>query len=166
MGIITELFGEGRDLNALQMSCRTVIMFILSLILIRIAGLKTFGKTSAFDNIIVIMLGAILSRGVVGVSPFFPVVFSGLTMVLMTRIVSILAIYNKTFGKLVKGRSRSLYKNGTINKPNLHKSLLSENDLIESIRKEGNTNSLEDIEEAFLERNGSISVIKKEKNNS
>ena len=162
MGIIIELFGEGRDLNALQMSCRTVVMFIIALALIRIAGIKTFGKNSAFDNIIIIMLGAILSRGVVGVSPFFPVVISGLTMVLMTRIISILSIYNKAFGKLVKGQSRSLFKNGTINKLNLHKSLLSENDLMESIRKEGNTTSLEDIEEAFLERDGTISVIKKD----
>lgn len=162
MGIIIELFGEGEDLNALQMSCRTIVMFIIALALIRIAGIKTFGKNAAFDNIIIIMLGAILSRGVVGVSPFFPVVISGLTMVLMTRIISILSIYSKAFGKLVKGQSRSLLKNGTINTLNLHKSLLSENDLMESIRKEGNTTSLEDIEEAFLERDGTISVIKKD----
>ncbi|MEJ7677284.1 MAG: YetF domain-containing protein [Segetibacter sp.] len=163
MGIITELFGEGRDLNALQMSCRTVVMFIIALAFIRIAGIKTFGKNSAFDNIIIIMLGAILSRAVVGVSPFLPVVFSGLTMVVMTRIVSILSIHNKTFGQLVKGKSRSPLKNGIINRSNLHKSLLSENDLLEGIRKEGNTNSLEDIEEAFVERTGKISVIKKKK---
>ena len=163
MGIIIELFGEGKDLNALQMSCRTVVMFIIALALIRIAGIKTFGRNSAFDNVIIIMLGAILSRGgVVGASPFFPVVISGLTMVLMTRIISILSIYNKAFGKLVKGQSRSLFKNGAINTLNLHKSLLTENDLMESIRKEGNTTSLEDIEEAFLERDGTISIIKKD----
>jgi len=103
------------------------------------------------------------SRGVVGVSPFFPVVISGLVMVLMTRIISTISIYNKTFGRLVKGRSRSHYKNGKINVSNLHKSLLSENDFMESIRKEGNTASLEDIEEAFLERDGTVSVIKKDK---
>ncbi len=85
-------------------------------------------------------------------------------MVVMTRIISILSIHDKTFGLLVKGRSTSLYKNGTINRSNLHKCLLSENDLIEGIRKEGNTTSLEDIEEAFLKRNDKISVIKKEKN--
>jgi len=144
------------------MSCRTVVMFIIALAFIRIAGIKTFGRNSAFDNVIIIMLGAILIRGVVGASPFFPVVISGLTMVLMTRIISIISIYNKAFGKLVKGQSRSLWKNGTINTLNLHKSLLSENDLMESIRKEGNTTSLEDIEEAFLERDGTISVIKKD----
>ncbi len=53
MGIITELFGEGKDLNALQMSCRTVVMFIIALAFFRIAGIKTFGKNSAFDNIII-----------------------------------------------------------------------------------------------------------------
>lgn len=45
----------------------------------------------------------------------------------------------------------------------LHKSLLSENDFLESIRKEGNIASLEDIEEAFLERDGTVNMIKKDK---
>lgn len=80
-------------------------------------------------------------------------------MALMNRIIPILSIYSKTFGKYVKGQSMSLYKNGSINTKNLHKSLLSENDLVEGIRKEGNTNLLEDFEEAFLERNGKISVL-------
>lgn len=162
MRIIEEIFGTGKDLTIVQMSCRAIIMFIIALVLIRLAGMKTFGKNSAFDNIIVIMLGAILSRGVAGVSPFFPVVFSALAMVLMTRLVSWLCIYSKAFGRLVKGEHTSLYKNGKMNNANLYKSLLSESDLLEGVRKEANTPSLEDVEEVFLETSGELSVIKKE----
>ena len=163
MELIKEIFGEGKDLNMLQMICRAVVMFIIALVLIRIAGMKTFGKNSAFDNIIVIMLGAMLSRGVAGVSPFFPVVASGLTMVLMTRLVSWLAIHNKAFGRLVKGTHRSLFKDGQINQHNLNKSLLSDHDLMEGIRKEANTATTKNIDEVFLECSGELSVIKKEK---
>ncbi|WP_051084346.1 hypothetical protein [Segetibacter koreensis] len=88
MDIITEIFGQGKDINSLQMSCRSVVMFIIALLLIRIAGIKTFGKTSAFDNVITIMLGAVLSRAVTGEAPFVAVVLSCLTMVLMTRLIS------------------------------------------------------------------------------
>lgn len=46
------LFGEGKDLNTLQMSCRAAVSFFVALLLIRIAGQRTFGKGSAFDNVV------------------------------------------------------------------------------------------------------------------
>jgi uncharacterized membrane protein YcaP (DUF421 family) len=63
---IYDLFGRGEDLTALQMSVRSFIMFFIALALIRIGGMRIFGKKTAFDNILVIMLGAVLARGVVG----------------------------------------------------------------------------------------------------
>jgi uncharacterized membrane protein YcaP (DUF421 family) len=70
MDILQTLVGEGEKLTVLQMSVRAFVMFIITLVLIRFAGLRTFAKQSSFDNIIVIMLGAVLARGVVGASPF------------------------------------------------------------------------------------------------
>jgi uncharacterized membrane protein YcaP (DUF421 family) len=161
MDVLVQLWGEGKELNALQMSCRSVVMFIIAMILIRLAGVKTFGKATAFDNIVIIMLGALLTRGVVGVSPFVPVVFAGLTMVLLSRAISWLCIRSKAFSHFVKGRPLSLYKNGNTNRANLTEGLLSEGDLMEGVRKETNTATLDDVQEVFLERNGEISVIKK-----
>ena len=71
---IKELFGSGEHLTALQMAVRAFIMFFITLALIRFGGMRIFGKKTAFDNILVIMLGAILARGVVGASPFFSTV--------------------------------------------------------------------------------------------
>ena len=68
---ITEIFGSGEDLSPMQMAARAFVMFFIALLLIRLAGMRVFGIRTAFDNILVIMLGAILSRGVAGSSPFF-----------------------------------------------------------------------------------------------
>ncbi len=72
MDILTTLFGHGKDLDSLQMICRAIVSFFLTLVLIRIAGIRTFGKKTPFDNVITIMLGSIFSRVVVGASPFIP----------------------------------------------------------------------------------------------
>jgi uncharacterized membrane protein YcaP (DUF421 family) len=163
MELIREIFGEGKELSALQMGSRAVVMFVITIVLIRIAGAKTFGKNAVFDNVIIIMLGAVLSRGVVGANPFGSVVIAGLAMVLINRIVSWATIRSKTLSVLVKGEHLCLYEKGVINHKNLSKCLLSENDLMEGVRMKANTNSLDEIEEIFLECNGEMSVIKKTK---
>ncbi|HEY0432504.1 MAG TPA: YetF domain-containing protein, partial [Chitinophagaceae bacterium] len=61
----------------------------------------------------------------------------------------------------VKGEHRSLYKNGSLNVPNMKKSAISEDDLKESIRVAINSNSLEDVQEAVFEKNGHVSVVRK-----
>jgi uncharacterized membrane protein YcaP (DUF421 family) len=159
--LVYTLFGEGRDLNALQMGCRAIVMFFICLALIRIAGRRSFGTRTAFDNIIVIMLGAILSRAVVGVSPFFPTVMAGLVLVLIYRLFAFLSVSNSTLSHLLKGKEMSLYKDGKINERNLKRCSISKGDLLQGVRLEGNVTSLDDIEEAYMERNGQISVIKK-----
>src|SRR5687767_7270255 len=142
--IIYTLFGEGRELNALQMSCRAFAMFFITLILIRIAGMRAFGTKSAFDNIIVIMLGAILSRAVTGVSPFFPTVMGGLVLVLVHRILAFISIYSPFISHLVKSNDLSLYKNGKLNERNMKRCNLSMGDLMSGVRHNANIASLDD----------------------
>lgn len=44
MEILIKIFGEGKELNALQMSGRGVVMFFIALVLIRISGRRSFGR--------------------------------------------------------------------------------------------------------------------------
>ncbi|NNU33298.1 hypothetical protein HK413_02345 [Mucilaginibacter sp. S1162] len=43
MEILLKIFGEGKDLSALQMSCRGIVVFIIALALIRLSGRRSFG---------------------------------------------------------------------------------------------------------------------------
>jgi uncharacterized membrane protein YcaP (DUF421 family) len=64
-------------------------------------------------------------------------------------------------GKIVKGYRRSLYHNGEMREENLEKTSISKDDLMEGVRLEINKNSLDDVEQIFIEKTGEISVIKK-----
>ena len=152
MSTLTQLFGEGKDLNALQMSLRALVIFIIALILIRLAGMKTFGKNAAFDNIIIITLGAMLSRAIAGVSPFLPVVCASLMLVLVHRCVSWLVVRNHGFGKIIKGQPVTLFANGELLQEKLDKSLLSKHDLEEAVRQQLNTDNFDKVDRAILER--------------
>jgi len=158
---INDIFGKTDDLTWLPMTIRSFIMFFVALALIRIGGMRIFGKKTAFDNILVIMLGAILARGVVGASSFLPTVAAAGIMVFIHKILALLAMKHIWVGKIVKGIHRSLYKNGEMNARNMRMTSISKDDLMEGVRLEINSNSLADVEEAIIEKNGQVSVIKK-----
>lgn len=160
---IKQIFGTGEHLDALQMGARAFVMFFITLALIRIGGMRIFGKKTAFDNVLVIMLGAVLARGVVGASPFFSTVSAAFVMVLIHKILALLAMRYVWVGKIVKGIHRSLYKNGEVNQQNMRIATISKDDLMEGVRMQINKNSLDDVQEAYIEKNGQVSVIKKEK---
>ena len=156
------IFGEGKDLNTLQMSCRAVVAFLITLALIRVAGIRTFGKKSAFDNVIIIMLGSILSRVVVGASPFIPTSVACLVFVLVHWVLGRLSWNNDRIGRWVKGERSCLYSDGHFDKKNMKKAGISDRDLIEGLRLKIHTESLDQVEKVFMERNGEISVVKKQ----
>jgi len=160
MQIFYDLFGHSKDLNSLQMGCRAFVMFFITLVLIRLSGMRAFGNKSAFDNIIVIMLGAILSRAVAGVSPFVPIVVSGTVIALIHRLLAMLSVHFPGLSKLIKSESHILYRNGKYNRRNMAQCNISEGDLLEGIRLAGSVASAEEVKEIYMERNGEISVVK------
>src|SRR6476660_5196603 len=119
--ILFTLFGEGKDLNALQMGCRAFVMFFITLALIRITGMRAFGQKSAFDMIIVIMLGAILSRAVTGASEFLSTVLAGSVLAIVHRLLALISIFNETIGSLIKGSKVLLFKDNKMLKKNMMK---------------------------------------------
>lgn len=161
MTVIRDLFGVGKDLTALQMSLRAVIIFLVGITLVRMAGRRSFGMREPFDNVLAILLGAILSRCVVGASEFFPTVAACLVIVIMQVMFGKLSYYNRTFGWIVKGEVKILFENGVMNKKNMCRCMISEKDLIEGVRKQAGVESLNEVKIVYLERNGEMSVIKK-----
>lgn len=159
--IFHNIFGQGKDLDILQMVDRAILAFFLTLALIRIAGIRTFGKKTPFDNVIIIMLGSIFSRVVVGASPFIPTTAACMAFVLIHRFLAWISLYNDRVGRWIKGEASSLYADGKLNEANMRKARISVKDLQESVRQRINEETLENVKEIIQERSGEISVIKK-----
>ena len=119
MGLLNELAGHGKDLTALQMSSRAVFVFIFCLILIRISGRRSFGVRTPIDNIIVILLGTILGRAVVGASPFIPILSASFIVTIAHRVLGWIVVNFKGLGKIVEGDKIDLFSNGSFIKKNL-----------------------------------------------
>ena len=161
MQTINEIFGQGFNLNILQMTLRAIVIFFIALILIRYTGMRMFGIKSAFDICVTIIFGAVLARAIVGASPFVPTVISSFALLIIHKIIGAISVNNQTISHLVKGGLYSLYKDGKFDEKNLRKCLLSYGDIMEEVRLNLHQNNLHNIEEIFMERSGKISVIEK-----
>jgi uncharacterized membrane protein YcaP (DUF421 family) len=166
MGLLIQVFGEGKDLSTLQMVCRGVVIFLIALALIRISGRRSFGVKSPFDNIIAILLGAILSRAVVGASAFLPTVITCTVIVAFHRLLAWLTIRHEWVRRIIEGRKILLFKDNKFIRENMDKGLVCEDDIRQGVRKSALTDNMEDIEAVYIERNGEISAVKKKKENN
>jgi len=162
MDTLNYLFGIGKELNPLQMGMRAIVIFLVALVLIRLSGRRSFGLRTPLDNIIAILLGALLSRAVVGASPFLSVIFASTVTVLLHRAFGWLIVHNHRFGKLVEGEKICVYKDGRFNKEDMAKALACEEDIMQGVRKSALTEDMTQIKSVYMERNGEISPIKKQ----
>lgn len=166
MNAIATLFGEGKDLSVLQMGMRALVIFATALVLVRVAGRRSFGQRSAFDYVVAILLGATLSRAIVGASPFFATVAASTVIAVLHRLLAWLCVYSRAVERIVVGVEREVFRNGQFNKAEMGKALVTATDIQESVRQTLGQRGMSNVEAAVLERNGAISVIRKEKSGS
>ena len=161
MNILYEIFGKGKDLSVWQMSCRSIGVFLIALVLIRISGRRSFGLHTPLDNIIAVTLGATLSRTIVGASPFIPVIGACFVIVLFHRLLGWIISRSGRFARIIEGDKILLFENGEFIGANIRKALVCREDIMQGVRKSALTDDMAKIDRIYMERNGDISAIRK-----
>src|SRR5438876_6151415 len=156
------LGAEPKDLTALQVSLRGVIIFIATLVLMRISSRRSLAEKTAFDAALIVIIASVLARAINGSAPFFPTLIVGVVLVLLHRLFALGAYGSHGFGILVKGKAVVLVHNGKCDRRQMCRSHISPHDLEEDMRLEAATEDLSKIRIARLERSGDISFIKTE----
>ena len=160
MSLLLTIFGEGKDLGSLQMAARAVAVFFGALAFIRIAGRRSFGQRSPFDYVVAILLGATLSRVIVGASPAIPTAIASLVIVLIHRVLAWTCVRSPALERIVVGSEREIYKDGKFDERQMSAALITKTDVIETARQELHTATLDEVRAAILERNGQVSLIR------
>jgi uncharacterized membrane protein YcaP (DUF421 family) len=147
-----------------QMMIRGAIAFLFALSLVRIVGTRVLGRDTSFDIVFGVMLGSMLSRSITGNARFFPTLGATIALVLLHRAITILTQRSRRAGYLIKGSEVQLVRNGEIQWDKMRRTGVTIHDLEEVLRLERGIGEFARIKNAFLERNGSISVIVSQSN--
>ena len=161
MEIVEQALGlNAQQLNMWQMGLRAAIIYLAALMMVRLVGDRRFiGKYAAFDVILSIIFGSTLSRGINGTSAFFETIFAGFVLVAMHWLFSSIAYHFSKYEFKIKGRSRLLIENGQLRPRAMKTSHITKEDILSNLRLQCNVDTLESVNEAYLETNGEISFI-------
>jgi uncharacterized membrane protein YcaP (DUF421 family) len=139
-----------------------MLVYALALLLVRIGSKRFLSQATAFDVIVAIMLGSILSRAINGSAPFIPTILASAALVGLHWVFAALAYGTSFFGPLLKGEPRLLIKDGKVQEGEMRAAKLSNHDLEQALRLQSRQDPSR-IKRAYLERNGSISIVPFEK---
>lgn len=157
------LLGLSKPSSALdvgQLCLRAAIVYLVMILFMRLAKKRSLGRATVFDVILGIIIGSTASRAVTGNAPFFGSLAAALALIAMHWLISLGARDWPRLGWLVKGQSDLLIKNGKVDRGELKRAHMTDDDLAEDLRQKGVSDPA-DVKEARLERDGVLSVIKR-----
>ncbi len=140
---------------------RTVILYLLVVITMRLMGKRQIGQLQPFELVVAIMISELAAvpmqnTGIPLVNGIIPI----LTLLAAQLLTSFISLKSVTLRAIICGRPSILIENGKINENMLRNEMYSLNDLLEQLRSK-NIPNIADVEFAILETNGQLSVIPK-----
>lgn len=136
--------------------------YFILLLVVRLLPRRPGAQMTMFEFVIVFLLGGVIILSTVGndrsvTNCTCAVMFVGL----LHRGVSWLKSRNPSFGALIDGTPLVLLKGGELQSEVMQGMKLHPEDILAAARTKG-VRSMDEIEYAVLERNGGISIIKRE----
>lgn len=154
--------GDAPDgqIGLLQIAARGALVYMLGVIIVRIGKGRMIGRATALDVITGFILGSLLSRAITGHASLSETIVASLTLIFVHWMLTYIAVEWHWFGNLFKGHSHRVVVQGQMQVDEMRHSHISEHDLLAAIRLQGARN-LAEVEEAWKERSGEISVIRR-----
>jgi uncharacterized membrane protein YcaP (DUF421 family) len=143
-----------------QMVLRAIVVYFVALTYIRVAGMRSISNSSAFDVVITITMGGVLSRAISGHYPFFPTLITAFAMAVCHRIIALISFKFDFARKLVEGKPVLLFNEGLFLEKNLSLHSIHRADLDRTLREQG-IDDYTKVKSIWYEVDGKISVVKR-----
>ena len=138
---------------------RGAIAYVGLLVLLRLAGKRTFGELSAFDIVVLILVGGTLRTAIVGDDNSLLGAFIGVATILaLDRIIAFCTARMSSLNRLVEGEPAVLARYGLVDREALRRNNVPMAMLERAMRAQG-VRSVGDVMEARLEPNGKITIV-------
>ena len=140
---------------------RSIILYIIILIVMRLMGKREIGQLQPFELVIAIMIADLASIPMTEAGiPIWNGIIPILALLIMHLIISMINMKSIRMREIVCGKPTILIYRGKIEEKALKKERFTINELEERLRG-NNINNIGDVEYAILETSGQLTVIQK-----
>ena len=157
---LTHILGSIHAVTWPQECARTFVVFCYGLAAVRLGGRRVFGKWSALDFIVSIIVGSSLSRAITGSAALGGTLASTTLIMLLHWLLAQAAARSERLSKLVEGAPLPLVRDGKADPSAFRRGSISRRDLEEALHQSG-VEHITDTKLIVLEPSGQITVLTK-----
>lgn len=140
---------------------RTVFVYFLVLVVIRMMGKREIGQLSPFDFVVAIIIAELAAIPLEATDiPLWHSILPLIILAALEVIVSYASLFSRGLRGFICGHPQVIIKNGFLIRQEMRKARYNLDDLMAQMRDKGIVD-LEDVEFAVLETSGRLSVILK-----
>lgn len=142
----------------LEVIFRALVVYLFVQVLFRLLGRKEWTRYAVFNVVVLFLIAVALRTTMLGDdNSVTSGILSVSTILFVDWLFSYLSFRDDRLADLLQGKVIQLVQNGELKKCEMRKARISESQLLEQVRLKGHS-SLGEIEEAFMERSGYISI--------
>jgi uncharacterized membrane protein YcaP (DUF421 family) len=150
------------ELPVLEKVVRAAAVYLFLLVALRLTGKRQLGQMSSFDLVVLLIISNVLQNAMIGSDNSVLGGFIGAaTILLLNYAVARAVVSRKEVERLVEGAPTLLIHNGRIFEQHLRRELLTRDELMAALRRQGIL-AIEDVHVAWLEETGAITAVRKE----
>jgi uncharacterized membrane protein YcaP (DUF421 family) len=141
---------------------RTAVVYVVVLVLLRAAGKRELGQMSPVDLVVILVIANAVQNAMTGGdNSLIGGVIAATTLVAVNTAFSRIGHRVPYLQHLFESEPTALMKDGKLIKANLDRENVEEDELMMAAREHG-IDDIAAVDAAYLERDGSISIIPKE----
>lgn len=148
-----------KEYGILILKC--IFCYIYMIGLIRLLGKKEFSQLNVFDFVVFLIVSEVVTMSLEGGLSLWHSVLATVTIVMMDRLFSTWSNLSKKAQDTLEGTPVYLITHGQVHRAKMKELRFSIDDLSQALRSH-DVSSLSEVEFAILERNGEVSILKKE----
>ena len=143
-----------------SITIRTIFFYFFITIAYRLMGKREIGQLGIIDLIVSILIAELVAIAIENLKkPIYFTIVPISVLVILEIVLAFISTKSRTFRTLFEGKPSLIISNGHINYHEMFKQRYTLDDLLLSLRQ-NNIRDLSEVEYAFLEANGKLSIFK------
>lgn len=141
---------------------KTVLFYLVLIIIIRLLGKREVGEISVFDLVIILLVADIATLAITDEwSLVIPAILSLFALLILQKVIAIISLKFPKFRRVIDYTPSIIIYDGKLNIKEMKKQSYTVEDLISQAREKGVMDLIE-IQMAILESTGQLSIFKKD----